>query len=126
MKLSEARVLFSSLLTDLEVWMKAKGYLYARGEGADFVTAKDPSTDHMHPGLHGLGLAQDYALYYREEEGQPLIYLTDSEDYRDLNEYWQSLHPFCRAGIDFGDGNHVSLSDHSIPGCVTSDGRLRK
>lgn len=126
MRLSEARVLFSSLLTDLEVWMKDKGYLYARGEGADFVTAKDPTTDHLHPGLHGLALAQDYVLYLRDDESDELLYLTDSEDYRDMSEYWKSLHPFCRAGIDFGDGNHVSFSDHSIPGCTSPSGKLRK
>jgi hypothetical protein len=37
-------------------------------------------------------------------------YLDASEDYRELAEYWKGLHPECRAGIDFGDGNHFSIS----------------
>ena len=131
MRLSQARYECSRNLMRLEVWLDQwcldQGYAWARGEGADFVTAKDPSTDHMHPGLHGFGLAQDYVLYEILPDGS-FDYLTDSEEYRAMNEYWKSLHPFCRAGIDFPrvDGNHVSFSDHSIPGCTAPNGDLRK
>jgi hypothetical protein len=57
--------------------------------------------------LHILRLAVDLNLF---KDG---VYLTDSEAYRPLGEYWKSLDPACAFGGDFTtlkDGNHFSLS----------------
>lgn len=57
--------------------------------------------------LHTLRLAIDMQLF---KDG---VYLTDSEQYRLLGEYWKTLDPLCCWGGDFKtrpDGNHFSLS----------------
>ena len=53
--------------------------------------------------LHTQRLAIDINLF---KNGK---YLTSTESYRFLGEWWQTLHPLCRWGGDFGDGNHFSL-----------------
>ena len=39
-------------------------------------------------------------------------YLRDTEDYRDLGEWWKAQHPLCRWGGDFSrpDGCHFSVA----------------
>jgi len=40
-------------------------------------------------------------------------YLTSSEAYRPLGDFWKTLHPLCRWGGDFkprADGNHFSMT----------------
>lgn len=57
--------------------------------------------------LHTLRLAIDMQLF---KEG---TYLTDSEQYRWLGEYWKTLDPLCCWGGDFKtrpDGNHFSMT----------------
>ena len=56
--------------------------------------------------LHILRLAIDVQLF---KDGN---YLTDSEAYKPLGDYWKSLDPACAWGGDFTkrDGNHFSLS----------------
>lgn len=53
--------------------------------------------------LHNDGLAIDLILY---KDGK---YLSSSEDYRSLGEWWERLDPLARWGGRFGDGNHFSL-----------------
>lgn len=57
----------------------------------------------VRPSVHELKIAVDLLLF---KNG---IYLTDSEAYRILGEYWESLHPLCRNGRSWNDGNHFSL-----------------
>ncbi len=63
--------------------------------------------------LHPLKLAADVLLFHKEQVSGVAVLLTSSEDYRELAEYWKSLHPLCRAGADFRDrpdGNHFSIT----------------
>lgn len=53
--------------------------------------------------LHIIKLAIDLSLF---KDGK---FLSKSEDHKELGEYWESLHPLCRWGGRFGDGNHYSL-----------------
>lgn len=53
--------------------------------------------------VHKLRLAVDFNLY---KNGK---YLTKSEDYTPLGEYWESLHPENRWGGRWNDGNHFSM-----------------
>lgn len=41
-------------------------------------------------------------------------YLSSTESHRPLGEYWESLHPMCRWGGKFGDGNHYSLEHNGV------------
>lgn len=109
MTLHEAQVLFCQLVGRLieqatqlgyqprlgEAWRSsATAALYAQ-QGRGIVQS-----------LHCDRLALDLLL---DKDG---IYLTDSEAYRPLGEWWKTLHPLCRWGGDFSkpDGNHFSLS----------------
>lgn len=53
--------------------------------------------------LHKDRLAIDLNLF---KDG---IFLSKSEDHRPLGEWWEKLHPLCRWGGRFNDGNHYSL-----------------
>lgn len=54
--------------------------------------------------LHQDKLAVDLNL----TKGGRLI--TQSEEHLPLGEWWEKLHPLCRWGGRFGDGNHYSLT----------------
>lgn len=108
MRLSQKRVLFSSKLLDLLGWARQEGFRVA----IDDVKARD---GHMKNSLHYEGTAVDLILYDNNWS-----YLTETEDYHALGEYWESLHPNCFWGgytrrDDEGtaltrDGNHFSMS----------------
>ena len=54
--------------------------------------------------LHTSRLAIDLNLF---KDGH---YLSSTKAHRPLGEYWESLHPECRWGGHFGDGNHYSFT----------------
>jgi hypothetical protein len=58
--------------------------------------------------VHTLKLAVDLNLF---KDGK---YLSSTESHRLLGEYWESLHPLCRWGGRFGDGNHYSLEHNGV------------
>lgn len=53
--------------------------------------------------LHCDRLAIDLNLF---KDGE---YLTSTEAHRALGEWWETVHPLCRWGGRFNDGNHYSL-----------------
>ncbi len=53
--------------------------------------------------LHLIKLAIDLNLF---KDGR---YLSSTEDHRALGEWWEKLHPMCRWGGRFNDGNHYSI-----------------
>jgi hypothetical protein len=81
------------------------GYEIALGEGADFLTEKDPTSDHMANSCHHIGLAQDIALY---KDGK---YLTDSKDYESLGIWWVDLGN--RLGFPLRWGGYFKKADGS-------------
>jgi hypothetical protein len=54
--------------------------------------------------LHTQRLAIDLNLF---KDG---VYLSSTEAHRQLGEWWEGLHPLCRWGGRFKDGNHYSLT----------------
>jgi len=54
--------------------------------------------------LHCDRLAIDLNLF---KDGR---YLGSTEDHRQLGQWWEKLHPDCRWGGRFNDGNHYSLT----------------
>lgn len=54
--------------------------------------------------LHTVRLAIDLNLF---KDGR---YLSSNKAHQPLGEFWELLHPLCRWGGRFGDGNHYSLA----------------
>lgn len=99
MKLGEKQRLFARLVARLILHAGALGY---EVRIAYCLRCKDcpvgkPDSNHKKY------LAIDLDLF---KDGK---YLKKTEDHRPLGEYWKSLHPLCRWGGDFGDGNHYSF-----------------
>lgn len=59
---------------------------------------------HKRNSVHYNRMAIDINLFTKEG-----AYLTDTESHRPFGEFWESLHPLCRWGGRFHDGNHYSL-----------------
>jgi len=107
MSLSEKQQQFTYCIANLILFAEATGYKLTFG---------DAYRDFRVFGRHGIKkgygrknschkfrLAVDFNLFYNGE------YLTDTEDYRVLGEYWEGLHPAARWGGHFDDGNHFSF-----------------
>lgn len=60
---------------------------------------------HKKNSFHYKRLAIDLNLF---KDGK---YLQDSQDHKQLGEYWESLHPLCTWGGRFYDGNHYSFGE---------------
>ena len=115
MTLREARCIFTKCDAELTLWAFSQGFEVANAEGMDRITDKDPTTDHMKGGLHGIGLAQDKDLY---KNG---VYLTKSEDHAPLGARWKVMGQLYGLALAWGgdfkdkdgkpkpDGNHYSL-----------------
>ena len=107
MKLGEKQRLFSKMLAGLLNQAHLMGYEITLGD-----TFRDPRVfgrvgERKGYGnknsCHKLRLAIDLNLW---KDGK---YLTETDDHRPLGEWWESLHPLCRWGGRFNDGNHYSL-----------------
>lgn len=57
---------------------------------------------------HGKRLAIDLNAF---KDGK---YLIHTEDWKEIGEIWESLHPDCRWGGRFGDGNHLSMEFEGV------------
>jgi hypothetical protein len=58
--------------------------------------------------LHCSRLAVDLNLF---KDG---VYLTTTEGWRPLGEWWQRLHPLARWGASWGDANHISFEHNGV------------
>lgn len=103
LSLRQARVEFTRLVGLLIGEAFRLGYEAALDEATERLTQKDPTSDHRTGSLHHVGLALDLLLYRNG------TYLTETEDYRRLGEWWERQHPLARWGGRFGDGNHFSF-----------------
>lgn len=113
MKLSEKRILFSLLISELIVWAHTQGITVAFDE-----VKRSPEVAKIYAeqgkgisnSLHTLGLAADLIRY----EGT--AYLSSSHDYKVLGDKWKSMHSLARWGGDFrrADGGHFSLEHNGV------------
>ena len=117
MTLRDDRVLFSSLLVDLLVYLRE---WHPEAEIAlDEITVKSPrkmwlsgakvalpDAVHRMGSRHHDGCAADLLVYI---DGK---YIADGEHaiYRDMGLHWESLHDRAAWGGHFSDANHVSLA----------------
>jgi len=106
MILKEARIRFSYLLAEkLLPFMRELGYDYAFDE-----VTQHQNKGHKPDSLHYCGCAADILLYLNGD------YQTTTEAHQESGEYWESLHPYCKWGGRWGDGNHYSFSVPEIHG----------
>jgi hypothetical protein len=138
MTTSEKQRLFVKLYSQWLTWALSQGYELTFGEayrsdeqaeinaigqsGRELVAA---TVQRLFPGLavairnngkangirrtaHGNKLALDQNLFING------VYQTTTEAWRPLGEKWESLHPLCRWGGRFGDGNHISLEHDGV------------
>jgi hypothetical protein len=95
---------FAFLIAKLIIYAYAHGYRLTLGEGYD-----DDGVGHMKGSLHYSRLAQDLNLFHDGE------FCKDSEDYKELGEYWEGLSDIgytCCWGGRFknADGCHFSVA----------------
>jgi len=93
--LFDKRALFSRLIPRLLDHMIEAGYVPLIGRDG---------VRHMKNSLHYDGLAMDIDLF---KDGK---YLTRTEDHQQFGEWWELLHPDCRWGGRFADGNHYAIT----------------
>ena len=55
-----------------------------------------------------------FEIYTNALGKKEALYLTDTEDHRKLGEFWEMLHPLCRWGGHWGDGNHYSIEHQGM------------
>ena len=108
--------LFSRLLPKLLNEIHGQGYECALAEGYIGLSIDKPGEDtpHLRHGGHFKKLAQDIDLFRLDPATFKFVYLTDTASHQPFGEFWESLHPLCRWGGRWGDGNHYSLEDGGI------------
>ena len=114
MKLSEKRILFSKLISQLVLWASKNKYdltfdqVKRTQAEASANAAKGTGISNS---LHLIGLAADLNLYIKG------TYQETTEAHKPLGEKWKSMHPLARWGGDFKsrpDGNHYSLEHNGV------------
>ena len=112
--LSEKQRLFPTLLAKLLLFIYDQGFectlgeAYRTPEQAVLDAQKGIGITHSE---HCKRLAIDLMLF---KDG---VYLTTSEAYRPVGEYWKTLDSACRWGGDFSslsDGDHFSMIDQGV------------
>ena len=94
--LGERQELFAKLYPQLLIYIQLKGYQIRLGD----TYARE---GHRENSNHYIKLAGDINLF----KGGKFLILTD--DHREFGEFWEKLHPLCRWGGRFDDGNHYSI-----------------
>lgn len=107
MTLGQKQRLFSRLLPQLLDYIHGQGYDVAMGEGYVGLSGREAPV-HRHDGGHYKKIAQDLDLFKLG------VYLRTTEAHAPFGAYWETLHPLCRWGGHWGDGNHYSLSDAGV------------
>lgn len=111
MTLREKQSLFVSLVAQLIDWAYDHGYEFTFGEcyrPPETAAIMAQQGKGIKNSLHTQKLAIDLNLF------KGGAFLSSTEAHRPLGEYWKSLHPLCRWGGDFNDGNHYSLEHNGV------------
>jgi len=113
MTLSEKQRLFVSLIGQLIIWSYAHEYEFSFGEAVrtpEQAALNAASGKGISNSLHLKRLAIDLNLFING------VYMTNTESYKPIGVYWESLHPLCRWGGRFSrpDGNHFSMEHEGV------------
>lgn len=107
MKLSEKQRLFARLVGEFIGWIYANGYEVTLGDAYRDARLHGAFGEKKGYGrmrsCHKVRLAIDLNLFKDD------VYLTSTEAHAPLGAKWESMHPFCRWGGRFEDGNHYSF-----------------
>jgi hypothetical protein len=120
--LGQRRRLFSRLIIRVLDEMDRRGYEFSLDEGFVGRSIDKPTEDtpHRRDGGHLKGIALDVNLFRCECQPAHVSpcptprYLTRTEDHEPFGLYWEALHPLCRWGGRFADGNHYSLEHGGV------------
>lgn len=112
MTLGEKQELFMRLLPRLldkahEMGFRVRGGDLFRDPRVHGAVGEKKGYGHPRSG-HKNKLAIDLLLF---KDG---VYLTATEDYRPLGEWWEKQHEFARWGGRFQDGNHFSMEENGV------------
>lgn len=112
MTLREKQSLFAKLIAQLILYAYENGYEVTLGDAYRDPRVHGEQGDKMSYSAalsaHKNRLAEDLNLFRNGE------YLERTEDHRPLGEYWETLHPLCRWGGRFRDGNHYSIEHQGV------------
>jgi hypothetical protein len=100
MKLGEQQELFSEMIAKLITYIYSKGYKVRVG---DFWAKPRNPLEHKANSQHYNKLAADLNLF---KDG---VFLSRTEDHKEFGAYWEALHPSCRWGGRYKDGNHYEV-----------------
>lgn len=107
MRLGKKQELFCRLLPRLFDYAHSLGYDLRMGRGRVSKAANEADGGHERS-THLYGLAMDLNLF---RDG---VFLTETSDHELLGVFWESLHPLCRWGGWWDDGNHYSLEHNGV------------
>lgn len=111
MKLSEKQQLFAVMIADLIHWAQEHGYRLTFGEAyrtPEQAALNAKSGKGIRSSLHTLRLAVDFNLFINGE------YQADTDAYRPLGEYWESIGGTWGGRFSRADGNHFSLEHNGV------------
>lgn len=111
MKLSEKQQLFAVMIADLIHWAQEHGYRLTFGEAyrmPEQAALNAKTGKGIRNSLHTLRLAVDFNLFINGE------YQTDTDAYRPLGEYWESIGGTWGGRFSRADGNHFSLEHNGM------------
>ena len=97
--LGQHQKLFTVCIAELIRWAYEQGYEIACG---DFF--RGDGMGHKKNSNHYIKLAGDLNLF------KAGVWQEKTEQHKELGEYWMTLHPLCKWGGLFGDGNHYSIT----------------
>lgn len=108
MRLGEAQDLFGECFGKLLVFIYSKGYAVRIGDvwSRPSDVTSDGKPTHKKDSQHLKKLAGDVNLF---KDGK---FLSKTEDHKIFGEYWESLHPNCRWGGRYKDGNHYEVIEN--------------
>lgn len=105
MQLGERQETFSRLIAKLILKMYDMGYAVRCG---DFYAVKRTPLEHKANSTHYEKCAADLNLF---KDGK---YLSATIDHLNFGDYWERLHPNCRWGGRYADGNHYEFLDKPV------------
>ncbi|HDJ0268214.1 TPA: M15 family metallopeptidase [Escherichia coli] len=111
MKLSEKQQLFAVMIADLIHWAQEHGYRLTFGEAyrtPEQAALNAKSVKGIRNSLHTLRLAVDFNLFINGK------YQADTDAYRPLGEYWESIGGTWGGRFSRADGNHFSLEHNGV------------
>ncbi|EEC8092123.1 M15 family peptidase [Escherichia coli] len=111
MKLSEKQQLFAVMIADLIHWAQEHGYRLTFGEAyrtPEQAALNAKSGKGIRNSLHTLRLAVDFNLFINGK------YQADTDAYRPLGEYWESIGGTWGGRFSRADGNHFSLEHNGV------------